>query len=930
MGNSLSRVVGCFGPRTQDQERITFAFSEPLDEGLGHSFCYVRPVLDSPHLSPFHSDRYVAISLPLDSEIPHWSLQLNHENAGDTHKLKNLPETSFKYISGASVSANTSTPRTVVSHEQFNSFANGSYDRAAAFESTPSFSSIPLQPVPRGLSQSGPITASLSGQVSGPLDRGFQSGPLERGFMSGPLERGFLSGPLERSCMSGPMEATDRSLFSAPLAGPYATYLRRRRKSLAQLVRTFGNPVKRVLLRSLSQTTYIFARTQRSGPGPGKLPWGHAKDTAKDGMARCDCPVDCGYISSDLDSRDSHNLQWAQGKAGEDRMHVVLSEEHGWLFVGIYDGFNGPDAPDFLMSNLYREVYRELRGLLWDRKEKSPGKAEQAVENLCEDIQGGLDIDQDHFGSVGSHGEAQHFGAGSQRQGDCSDCKEEVRCKLNEEYVKPDSGYWNAELGACPDLVRVVNVGGALSGDPGCEVPLHGASAVAERIRFSCTGVVKTAHQLQMHEELSDLNISDRNLTVGDAEAARLNLYCEGNYVIERGSPEGHDEKQSIKEPGPEKQRKFWSGRSLLKFKMKKAHMKGKQPRSRFLPWSAEGDQDKKGGQKRAENDYKQGGDKLCKVGNADHTGVLKALARALESTERAYLQMADHSMKETPELALMGSCVLVMLMKGEDVYVMNVGDSRAILARVKSDPQVLSSCSREPSQSQVDDSKRIGARDTQLRQELERIMEETPTELETFESPHTSSCAGPLAASPCLSAVQLSSDHSTNIEEEILRIKAEHPDDSQSISNERVKGTLKVTRAFGAGFLKMPRWNNALLERFRVDYVGTAPYVTCLPALQHHMLGPNDRFLVLSSDGLYQYLSNEEVISHVEWFMERFPDGDPAQHLIEELLFRAAKKAGMDFHELLDIPQGDRRKYHDDVSVMVISLEGRIWRSFG
>lgn len=39
---------------------------------------------------------------------------------------------------------------------------------------------------------------------------------------------------------------------------------------------------------------------------------------------------------------------------------------------------------------------------------------------------------------------------------------------------------------------------------------------------------------------------------------------------------------------------------------------------------------------------------------------------------------------------------------------------------------------------------------------------------------------------------------------------------------------------------------------------------------------------------------------------------------------------AGMDFHELLDIPNGDRRKYHDDVSVMVISLEGRIWRSSG
>jgi len=39
----------------------------------------------------------------------------------------------------------------------------------------------------------------------------------------------------------------------------------------------------------------------------------------------------------------------------------------------------------------------------------------------------------------------------------------------------------------------------------------------------------------------------------------------------------------------------------------------------------------------------------------------------------------------------------------------------------------------------------------------------------------------------------------------------------------------------------------------------------------------------------------------------------------------------GMDFHELLDIPHGDRRKYHDDVSVMVVSLEGGgIWRSAG
>lgn len=47
-------------------------------------------------------------------------------------------------------------------------------------------------------------------------------------------------------------------------------------------------------------------------------------------------------------------------------------------------------------------------------------------------------------------------------------------------------------------------------------------------------------------------------------------------------------------------------------------------------------------------------------------------------------------------------------------------------------------------------------------------------------------------------------------------------------------------------------------------------------------------------------------------------------------IIFHYFTFAGMDFHELLGIPQGDRRKYHDDVSVMVVSLEGRIWRSSG
>jgi serine/threonine protein phosphatase PrpC len=94
--------------------------------------------------------------------------------------------------------------------------------------------------------------------------------------------------------------------------------------------------------------------------------------------------------------------------------------------------------------------------------------------------------------------------------------------------------------------------------------------------------------------------------------------------------------------------------------------------------------------------------------------------------------------------------------------------------------------------------------------------------------------------------------------------------------------------------YFLQPKWNDALLEVFRIDYVGSSPYITCNPSLFHHRLSTRDRFLILSSDGLYQYFTNEEAVAQVETFIATTPEGDPAQHLVEEVLFRAANKAGM------------------------------------
>ncbi|KDP35807.1 hypothetical protein JCGZ_10616 [Jatropha curcas] len=786
MGSGLSSLFPCFKPATnrtqQDQPDLIFTASEPLDETLGHSFAYVRS--SNRFVSPTPSDRFVS---------PSSSLRFSPSRAGTGSETRpGLPETGgFKSISGASVSANTSTPRTVLQLDNIyddaidssSGFAAGvctgggvrsSIVNVDGFESTASFSALRLQPVPRG-------------------GEGF--------FMSGPIERGALSGPLDANFGT---DNSGRVHFSAPLGGIYVK--KKRRKGISG--------IKKAIYRNLSEK---------------KRPWvvpvlNFVNRKENSGTAE------------ERESRDESNVQWALGKAGEDRVHVVVSEEQGWLFVGIYDGFNGPDAPEFLMGNLYRAVYNELQGLFWD--------VEEAEETS--NIESTTVVENDN--TTGSSLEKNGTSVEKSSIGDTG---------LN--LLPQDQD--NIAAAILSKETGVGNGGGGLIG--GTESSLAAHERV-KKVTFQSEGIEITQRR-RLWEFLAEEDAED-GLDLSGSDRFAFSV----------------DDAISVSNAGSAVNRRW-----LLLSKLKQGLSKHRE--KKLFPWKfgLEGKEEKVESSRVEERVLKR----KRKVGPVDHKLVLRALSRALEVTEVAYLDMTDKVLDTNPELALMGSCLLVVLMRDEDVYVMNVGDSRAIVAQYE--PQEAGSS--------VDDNGLS----------MEGVAE------------------GP-AQVMRLTALQLSTDHSTSIEEEILRIKNEHPDDSQCIVNDRVKGRLKVTRAFGAGFLKQPKFNDVLLEMFRNEYIGTAPYISCTPSLCHHQLCPRDQFLVLSSDGLYQYLTNHEVVSYVESFMEKFPDGDPAQHLIEELLSRAAKKAGMDFHELLDIPQGDRRKYHDDVTVMVISLEGRIWKSSG
>ncbi|KAJ8754000.1 hypothetical protein K2173_001898 [Erythroxylum novogranatense] len=676
MGNAIAKVSHCFdsGGGVSRRHDIAVYLGDSLYEGLGHTFCYVRPEPARLSNSKIHCE--------------------------DT-------PTTFRSISGASVSANTSTPPSAA---LISACSNSSgLDRASTFESTDSFASIPLQPVPRGQLQNG--SGALFPGGSGPIERGFLSGPIERGFLSGPIDRGVYSGPIEKARHSLSLESIgDDEMEDKP-----------KKQSLVKTLR-------RVISNTITRGHRSISDSMKGGRGLDTKKNGESGSVNVSGSsANLSGQVS---LSNDVDgdsefSVESQNVHWAQGKAGEDRVHIVISEEHGWVFMGIYDGFNGPDAPDYLLSNLYNNVHKELKGLLWSDKLESTRK-----ENMDVKMEDCLKRKQ-----------GKNLG---------------YRCKGVAERRKESQRMWRCEW---------------------------------DRERLELDWKLKE----QFHSKTST---------------------------------------------------------------------------------NSNG-------------------------GGINHSDVLKALSQALVKTEEAYMEVADNMASENPELALMGSCVLVMLMKGEDVYLMNVGDSRAVLAHKSETNLGIGTAS----------------------QDLEIIREESGRDFELFDGEA-------ICRLQDLNSLQLTTDHSTYVDKEVQRIRKEHPDDASAVINDRVKGYLKVTRAFGVGFLKQPKWNDLLLEMFRIDYIGTAPYITCLPSLFHHRLTQKDRFLILSSDGLYQYFTNDEVVSVVDSFLAAFPEGDPAQYLIEEVLFRAAKKAGMDFHELLDIPQGERRRYHDDVSVIVISLEGRIWRS--
>ncbi|XP_028305197.1 pyruvate dehydrogenase [acetyl-transferring]-phosphatase 2, mitochondrial [Gouania willdenowi] len=221
-------------------------------------------------------------------------------------------------------------------------------------------------------------------------------------------------------------------------------------------------------------------------------------------------------------------------------------------------------------------------------------------------------------------------------------------------------------------------------------------------------------------------------------------------------------------------------------------------------------------------------------------------------------------------------------------------------------------------------------------------------------------------------SALPLSQDHNSENQAEVERIRAQHPPSERHsvITDDRLLGILMPLRAFGDMRFK---WSSELqqsvldalesgvdldsLELYQYtppNYL-TPPYLDVTPDIRYHKLRPQDRFLILGTDGLWDELGNEEAVrlvgEHLSGVHLQAPvspsekqlrlgqmhklllkrrarasptlDSNSATHLIRHALGTS------DYRELsherlasmLALPEDLARMYRDDITATVVYL---------
>ncbi|KAF0910817.1 hypothetical protein E2562_004784 [Oryza meyeriana var. granulata] len=243
-----------------------------------------------------------------------------------------------------------------------------------------------------------------------------------------------------------------------------------------------------------------------------------------------------------------------------------------------------------------------------------------------------------------------------------------------------------------------------------------------------------------------------------------------------------------------------------------------------------------------------------------------EVLEKAFGATEEEFVATVQRSWPSQPRILSVGSCCLVGAIEDGTLYVANLGDSRAVLGRRAAHGKGKN-----------------------------RVVAE-----------------------------RLSRDHNVADEDVRRELTEMHPDDSHIVLNThgvwRIKGIIQVSRSIGDVYLKKPEIckSNPMLQQSICPFPLRRPVMSAVPSIKTRKLRPGDQFVIFASDGLWEQLTDEAAV-HI---VASSPRKGVAKRLVRAAQLEAARKKDMKYERIRTIEKGQRRHFHDDITVVVLFLD--------
>lgn len=179
---------------------------------------------------------------------------------------------------------------------------------------------------------------------------------------------------------------------------------------------------------------------------------------------------------------------------------------------------------------------------------------------------------------------------------------------------------------------------------------------------------------------------------------------------------------------------------------------------------------------------------------------------------------------------------------------------------------------------------------------------------------------------------IKLTTTHNARKFQEQKKLREKFPDDDIIVEKGvscYVKGRLQPTRTLGDFYMKFKEFNqpsknmhDRYAKRAMENFNG--PYIQHTPEVSIHELTEDDEFLVLATDGLWDWLNARDVADIITLNSDN--KKQIAEALWIEALNKAAYRANLgDYEKVLTLPRTVKRSIHDDISLLVVDLKNQV-----